>query len=99
MTCCCKLTVDKNLRPHVSAGGIYGRVKHASIMSNNSQNPGKTALRARRTTSRYDCGQLEMTKRPSFEMSSPSAKTSPPRRRSQTMSQCSPDSFLPPVSG
>ena len=44
-------------------------------------------------------GGSQSAKRPSCTMTSPSAVRRPPGRRSQMRSQCSADSFLPPVSG
>ncbi len=49
MTRRCKLTVDNNLQPHMTAGGNYWTAEACVQMSNNSQNPGKTALAGERT--------------------------------------------------
>ena len=48
---------------------------------------------------RAGAGQEARVKRPFRLMTFPSASITPPRRRSQTMSQCRPLSFLEPVSG
>ncbi len=56
MTRRCKLTVDKNLQPHMTADGNYWAAEACVQISNNSQNPGKTALAGGRT-SKHDAAR------------------------------------------